>query len=56
MTEKINIELPFDLIELTGLSFERLEEKILLIWVLELSSEISFLLYSILIYRAINSN
>jgi len=39
MTEKISIKLPVDLIELTGLSFERLEEKSLLIWVLELYSE-----------------
>ena len=39
MTEKINIKLPIDLLELTGLSSERLEEKNLLIWVLELYSE-----------------
>ncbi len=39
MTEKINIKLPVDLLELTGLSFERLEERSLLIWVLELYSE-----------------
>ncbi len=39
MTEKISIKLPVDLLELTGLSFEILEEKSLLIWVLELYSE-----------------
>ena len=39
MSEKINIKLPVDLLELTGLSFERLEEKSFLIWVLELYSE-----------------
>lgn len=39
MSEKINIKLPIDLLELTGLSFERLEERSLLIWVLELYSE-----------------
>ncbi len=39
MTKKINIKLPIDLLELTGLSSERLEEKSLLIWVLELYSE-----------------
>ena len=39
MTEKINIKLPIDLLELTGLSSDRLEEKSLLIWVLELYSE-----------------
>ena len=39
MTEKINIKLPVDLLELTGLRFERVEEKSLLIWVLELYSE-----------------
>jgi len=39
MSEKINIKLPVDLLELTGLSFKRLEEKNLLIWVLELYSE-----------------
>jgi predicted HTH domain antitoxin len=39
MTEKINIKLPVDILELTGLSSERLEEKSLLIWVLELYSE-----------------
>ncbi|MFO8020624.1 MAG: hypothetical protein R6U96_18520 [Promethearchaeia archaeon] len=39
MKEKINIELPQDLLELTGLSFKRLEEKSLLIWVFELYSK-----------------
>ena len=39
MAEKIKIKLPVDLLELTGLSFERLEEKSLLIWILELYSE-----------------
>lgn len=39
MTQKINIKLPVDLLELTGLSSESLEEKSLLIWVLELYSE-----------------
>lgn len=39
MTQKINIKLPIDLLELTGLTYERLEEKSLLIWVLELYSE-----------------
>lgn len=39
MLEKIKVKLPVDLLELTGLSFERLEEKSLLIWVLELYSE-----------------
>jgi len=39
MLEKINVKLPVDLLELTGLSFERLEEKSLLIWILELYSE-----------------
>lgn len=39
MTEKINIKLPIDLLELTGLSFESLEERSLLIWFLELYSE-----------------
>lgn len=39
MSDKINIKLPVDLIELTGLSSEQLEEKSLLIWVLELYSE-----------------
>ena len=39
MLEKIKVKLPVDLLELTGLSFERLEEKSLLIWILELYSE-----------------
>jgi len=39
MVEKIIIKLPVDLLELTGLSSENLEEKSLLIWVLEIYSE-----------------
>ena len=39
MTEKIIIKLPVDLLELTGLSNEILEERSLLIWILELYSE-----------------
>ncbi|MBN1799906.1 MAG: UPF0175 family protein [Candidatus Lokiarchaeota archaeon] len=39
MTQKINIKLPHDLLELTGLTSKRLEEKSLLIWILELYSE-----------------
>ncbi len=39
MSEKITIKLPADLLELSGLSSENLEEKSLLIWVLELYSE-----------------
>ncbi len=39
MVEKIIIELPADLLELTGLSSENLAEKSLLIWVLEIYSE-----------------
>ena len=39
MTEKIIINLPVDLLELTGLSNEILEEKSLLIWSLELYTE-----------------
>lgn len=39
MTEKINIKLPIDVLKLAGLSSEKLEEKSLLIWVLELYSE-----------------
>lgn len=39
MTEKINIKLPVDLLELTGFSNEKLEEKSLLIWILEIYSE-----------------
>ena len=39
MVEKITIKLPADLLELTGLSSENLEEKSLLIWVLEIYAE-----------------
>ena len=39
MVEKITIKLPADILELTGLSSENLEEKSLLIWVLEIYSE-----------------
>ncbi len=39
MTEEIKINLPRELIQLSGLSPELLEEKNLLIWVLELYSE-----------------
>lgn len=39
MVEKIIIKLPADLLEITGLSTENLEEKSLLIWVLEIYSE-----------------
>ncbi|MBN1216559.1 MAG: UPF0175 family protein [Candidatus Lokiarchaeota archaeon] len=39
MTQKINIKLPHDLLELTGLNSEHLEKKSLLIWILELYSE-----------------
>ena len=39
MVEKIIIKLPADLMELTGLSSKTIEEKSLLIWVLELYSE-----------------
>ncbi|MFX1255607.1 MAG: UPF0175 family protein [Promethearchaeota archaeon] len=39
MAEKIIIKLPADLITLSGLSSEDIEEKSLLIWVLELYSE-----------------
>ncbi|MHA1910683.1 MAG: UPF0175 family protein [Candidatus Kariarchaeaceae archaeon] len=39
MAGKISIKLPFDLLELTGLTSDSLEEKSLLIWVLELYSE-----------------
>jgi len=39
MTEKINITLPIVVLKLAGLSSEKLEEKSLLIWVLELYSE-----------------
>lgn len=39
MVEKITIKLPADLLELTGLSSKSLEEKSLLIWILEIYSE-----------------
>jgi len=39
MVEKITIKLPADLLELTGLSSENLEEKSLLIWILEIYAE-----------------
>ena len=39
MVEKIIIKLPVDLLELTGLSSENLEEKSLLIWILEIYAE-----------------
>jgi predicted HTH domain antitoxin len=39
MVEKITFKLPADLLELTGLSSENLEEKSLLIWVLEIYAE-----------------
>jgi len=39
MVEKITIKLPADLLELTGLSSKNLEEKILLIWVLDIYTE-----------------
>ena len=39
MVEKITIKLPADLLKLTGLSSENLEEKSLLIWVLEIYTE-----------------
>jgi predicted HTH domain antitoxin len=39
MVEKIIIKLPADLLELTGLSSESLEEKSLLIWILEIYAE-----------------
>ena len=39
MAGKISINLPSDLLELTGLTSDSLEEKSLLIWVLELYSE-----------------
>jgi predicted HTH domain antitoxin len=39
MVEKITIKLPADLLELTGLSSKNLEEKSLLIWVLEIYTE-----------------
>jgi len=39
MVEEITIKLPADLLELTGLSSENLEEKGLLIWILEIYAE-----------------
>ena len=39
MVEKITIKLPADLLELTGLSSKNLEEKSLLIWILEIYTE-----------------
>ena len=39
MVEKITIKLPADLLELTGLSSENLEENSLLIWILEIYAE-----------------
>ena len=39
MVEKIIIKLPVDLLELTGLSSENLEEKSLLIWILDIYAE-----------------
>ncbi len=39
MGEKLNINLPMDLIELTGLSTDIIQERSVLIWVLELYSE-----------------
>jgi len=39
MVEKITIKLPADLLELTGLNSENLEEKSLLIWILEIYAE-----------------
>ena len=39
MVEKITIKLSADLLELTGLSSENLEEKSLLIWILEIYAE-----------------
>jgi len=39
MVEKITIKLPADLLELTGLSTKNLEEKSLLIWVLDIYAE-----------------
>ncbi|TFF89399.1 MAG: hypothetical protein EU549_00750 [Promethearchaeota archaeon] len=39
MVEKITIKLPADLLELTGLSSKNIEEKSLLIWILEIYSE-----------------
>ena len=39
MVEKITIKLPVELLELTGLSSKNLEEKSLLIWILDLYAE-----------------
>jgi len=39
MVEKITIKLPADLLELTGLSSKNLEEKSILIWILDIYSE-----------------
>ncbi len=39
MVEKITIKLPADLLELTGLSSKNLEEKSLLIWILNIYAE-----------------
>jgi predicted HTH domain antitoxin len=39
MVEKIKIKLPADLLELTGLSLKNLEERSLLIWILEIYSQ-----------------
>ncbi|TFF95742.1 MAG: hypothetical protein EU547_07180 [Promethearchaeota archaeon] len=39
MVKKIKIKLPADLLELTGLSLKNLEERSLLIWILEIYSQ-----------------
>ena len=39
MVEKITIKLPADLLELTGFNSKNLEEKSLLIWILEIYAE-----------------
>jgi len=39
MVEKITIKLPAELLELTGLTSKNLEEKSLLIWILDLYAE-----------------
>ncbi len=39
MVEKITIKLPANLLELTGLNSKNLEEKSLLIWILEIYAE-----------------
>ncbi|TES94434.1 MAG: hypothetical protein E3J90_12460 [Promethearchaeota archaeon] len=39
MVEKITIKLPVDLLELTGLNSKNLEEKSLLIWILDIYAE-----------------